>query len=397
MTMLTQTWRPLAERVSRAWRGSALPGFFAWWWRELRACLPARVNACLERRAAWHLLEPRGDVMVLRAAGAAHELARIDLQQAAELQQSRLREALAHVDAHDLRLALCLPSGQVLRKRMLLPQAARADLRRVVGFEMDRQTPFRMSDVCFDVRQRGTAADDRLDVELVLVPRVRLEPWLTRLDAMGANIDAVDAADGDDRLGVNLLDAGVRPRHPDPRKRLNLALAALAVVLLALVMGQWLHNRHVALERMQGQVDALRDQAHEVAALRRKLVDRLGAAGFLVRQRARSPAVIEVLDDVTRRLPDDTWLMRLGIDGAGRLSLQGQSPHATRLLKRLTTSPYLSDPGFQGVIQTDPKTHDERFYMTADLRRLNTNTHPAPAASAPSVRQGGADAQVERD
>lgn len=397
MTTLTQTWRPLAERVSRAWRGSALPGFFAWWWRELRACLPTRLTDCLERRATWRLLEPHGDAMILRAAGDARELARIDMTQAPALQQSRLDEALADVDAHDLRLALCLPPDRVLRKRLRLPAAARGDLHRVAGFEMDRQTPFRFSEVCYDVRLLGTQADGYLDVELVLVPRARLEPWSTRLEAMGAHVDAVDSVDGNDRLGVNMLDAGKRPAHPNPRKRLNLVLGALVVLLLAMVMGQWLHNRRAALEQMQTRVDTLRGQAHEVAGLRRQLVDRLGAAGFLVRQRASSPAVIDVLADITRRLPDDTWLMRLGIDDGGRLSLQGQSPHATRLLKRLAASPYLDDPGFQGVIQTDPKTHDERFYMTADLRPLDASA-AAPAASAAHATStpGGADAQVER-
>ncbi len=397
MTTLTQTWRPLAGRVSRAWQGSALPGFFAWWWRELRACLPARLVAALERRAAWHLLEPHDGILLLRRAGDAKELACIDLEQAPALRQSRLQEALAHVDPHDLRLALCLPPGLVLRRRLRLPVAARGDLRRVVGFEMDRQTPFRLSDVCYDVRRLGAVEDGHMDVELVLVPRARLDPVLAELEAMGVRVDAVDAADGAGRLGVNLLDDAVRPRHPHPRRRLNLALAALAVLLLGLVMGQWLHNRSAALVQMQAQVDALREQAREVSDLRRQLVERLGAAGFLVRRRAQAPAVIDVLADVTRRLPDDTWLMRLGIDDGGRLSLQGQSPHATGLLKRLAASPYLSDPGFQGVIQTDPKTHDERFYMTADLRRLKAVAAPAAAVPASSAStEGGADAQAER-
>ncbi len=394
MTVLTQTWRPLAGRVSRAWHGSPLPGFFAWWWGELRACLPRRLVAALERDAAWRLLEPADGVIRVRRPGELYELARIDLAQAPALQRSRLDEALADVDMHDLRLALCLPPGQVLRKHLRLPAAARGDLRRVAGFEMDRQTPFRLSEVCYDVRLLGVLPDGRLDTELVLVPRARLTPMLQTLDGMGVKVDAVDALADGSRLGVNLLAADARPAHPHPRKRLNLALGVVAVLLLGLVMGQWLHNRRAALTDMQAQVDALRDQARDVSTLRRQLVDRLGAAGFLVRQRAGAPAVIDVLADVTHRLPDDTWLMRLGIDDGGRLSLQGQSPHATALLKRLAASPYLSDPGFQGVIQTDPKTHDERFYMTADLRVPEAAAKAAPAASTAND-EGGADAQTQ--
>ena len=237
MTASTQTWQPTMARMQRAWRSSPLPGFFAWWRRELRACLPVRMGAWFERHATWYRLTLENDEVTLRAADAGQALARIDTLQAEALQQTAWREALSSADPQDVRLALCLPADQVLRRKLYLPMAARADLRHVVGYEMDRQTPFHVGDVCFDVRQLGTAADGRLMVELVLAPRSRLEPLLQRLATMGARVDAVDVADEHGRLGVNLLDAAARPAHPHPRRRLNLMLAGLAIVLLALLMG----------------------------------------------------------------------------------------------------------------------------------------------------------------
>lgn len=352
--------------------------------------------AWFERHATWYLLALENDEVILRAAGSEQVSARIDAAQAEALQQTAWREALSEADPQDVRLALCLPTNQVLRRHLYLPAAARADLRRVVGYEMDRQTPFHVGDACFDVRPLGTAADGRLMVELVLAPRSRLEPLLQRLAAMGARVDAVDVADDRGRLGVNLLDAAARPAHPHPRRRLNLALAGLAIVLLALGMGQWLHNRRSTLAAMQTQVDALHGRARQVTHLRSQLVQRLGATGFLVRQRAQSPAMIDVLADVTHRLPDDTWLERFSVDATGHVSLQGQSPHATQLLKRMSGSVYLGDPGFQGVIQTDARTGKERFYMTAQLRAPASAASVAASPAAASSTQEGADAQAER-
>lgn len=392
MTALAHTWQPAMARLQRAWRASPLPDFLAWWGRELRACLPTRMRAWLERHARWYLLALQDDDVTLREAGFAQVLARIDTTQAEALQQTAWREALARADPQDVRIALCLPPAQVLRRTLYLPAAARADLHRVVGYEMDRQTPFQVADVCYDVRQPGPATDGRLEVELVLAPRARLAPLLEKLRAMGATVDAVDVAEGDDRLGVNLLDAAARPAHPHPRRRLNLALVGLAVLLLVLAMGQWLHNRRSTLATMQAQVQGMHGQARQVAALRRQLVTRLGAAGFLERRRAQSPAMIAVLADVTHRLPDDTWLERFSVDAGGNVSLQGQSPHATGLLKRMSGSAYLGDPGFQGVIQTDPRTGKERFYMTAQLHSPATASQPANAASTGE----GVDAQAER-
>ncbi len=372
-------------RLQRAWRASPLPAFLRWWGGELRACLPQRMAAWLARDASWYLLTLDNDTVCVRKATADETLARIDTTQDATLQQAAWREALANADRQDVRVALCLSPDQVLRRRLYLPSAARADLRRVAGYEMDRQTPFQVSDVCYDVRPLDTVADGRLEAELVLAPRERLQPLLQRARAMGVSIDAVDVAAGDGRLNVNLLDASARPVHPHPRRRLNGVLVGLAILLLALVMGQWLHNRRQALNAMQTQVEALHGQARQVAALRRQLVARLGASGFLQRHRAEAPTMIAVLDDVTHRLPDDTWLERFSVDAGGRVSLQGQSPHATGLLERMADSAYLTDPGFQGVIQTDPATGKERFYMTAQL------SVPAAASSSP----GSADAQAD--
>lgn len=385
MSERAHIWRQELDRARRAWRGSPLPGFFAWWGDALAASLPRRWAAWWRRSNVWCLLTLDGTGLEVRRAGAVEPHARIDTAQAEALQQSALREALAGPDPHDVRLALCLGPGQVLRRTLTLPAAARGDLERVLGYEMDRQTPFRAHEVAYAAHELGRTGDGRLRVELVAVPKARLEPMLAQVRALGVRVDAVDALDGAGRLGVNMLDAAARPSHPHPRRRLNLALAAAAVLLLALAMGQWLHNRRAALATMQAQVDALRNQAQQAAALRRRLVERMGAAGFLARQRVNAPAVIEVLADLTQRLPDDTWLERFGIDASGNVSLQGESPQATHLLKRVGASPYLDDPGFQGAIQTDARTGKERFYMTAQLHM------PAHAGSVAE----GADAQAD--
>jgi general secretion pathway protein L len=390
---LAQTWRPSFDRARRAWRGTALPRFFAWWGGELRACLPPRWRAWLQRGSQWLLLDMSPDAFEVRRSGDASALARVDTTLAPELQLAALREASAGIDPADLRLALCLPATAVLRRQLTLPAAARADLRQVLGYEMDRQTPFRVADVHYDVREDAAVADGRVTVELVAAPRARIDPLLQRLAALGVAVDAVDVAEGDGRLGVNLLPPKQRPRHAHPRRRLNRILALAAAVLLLLVMGLWLGNRRAALESMQAQVDALRGEAQQVAALRQRLADSVGAAGFLARRRAQAPSLVDVLDDVTRRLPDGTWLERLTVDEDGRIGLQGQSPQATSLLEQMKGSPLIGEPSFQGVIQTDPRTGKERFYMVAQLHAPATSSSVAGAASTTEAAHARTDAR----
>jgi general secretion pathway protein L len=375
------------DRARRAWRGSPMPRFFAWWRGELLALLPARWRDRFGGGLAWYLLQLEGDEWTVRKSGTTHVLARWSSQLDQASQQVALADALRGVDAEDLRLALCLEPTHVLRPRLNLPLAARDNLQQMGAFEMDRQTPFRVEQVRYDVRElRAPAPAGRFAAELVVVPRQAMDPVLARLTASGLQVDAADVALGADRLGVNLLPAELASRRKHPRQRLNLALGAAAIVLLLLSLMQYLHNRETALDQMRSEVEAMRADAQQVASLRQQLQDNAGAAGFLAERKTHRVSALAVLQDISLRLPTTAWLERLSIDNSGQVGFQGQSPQAARLVDALKGSPVITDANFQGTIQVDPSTGKERFYMVAQLRKPNEakpKAAPAAAGSAP--------------
>ncbi|KQZ68119.1 fimbrial assembly protein [Rhodanobacter sp. Root561] len=384
MSSATQSLRPLVDVVRRSWRASPLPGFLHWWGGELRALLPPRWRGAFGSGADWYLLQCAGARWDLRRNGHAGLLSSWDETEpgidGAGKPPAALRDALQRVDREDLRLALLLPSAVVLRRTLSLPLAARDNLMQVAGFEMDRQTPFNLAQVHHAVRELATAAPPgRFNAELVVVTRDVLDPVLARLQAQSISVDAVDVADGHGRLGVNLLPAAQVLRHAHPRRRLNLLLAAAVVVLLGCVLGEWLHNRQLALEQMRTDVEGMRGEAQQVAALRQQLQDNAGAAGFLAQRKKHSVAMLSVLEDATARLPDSAWLERLSVDNTGQIGFQGQSQQAAKLLDTLKDSRLITDASFQGSIQPDPTTGKERFYLTA---RVN---QPKPAPNAASA------------
>lgn len=387
MNSATQTLRPQLERARRAWRGSPLPGFFAWWWGELRALLPARAQVFFGGGNVWCLLRHQDGQWSVRRSGQAQASASWSDALDAPEQQALLNAAVADVDRQDLRLAMCLPHEAVLRRRLLLPEAARDNLRQIGAFEMDRQTPFRIDQVYYDLREvPGPAPGGRVAAELVVATRAAVDAKLEHLRNAGIAIDAVDLCDGDTRLGVNLLPPEMARVHRDPRRRLNLALAVAAVLLLVLCLGQYLHNRQQALAAMQTQVDDMRADAQKIAQLRKQLEESTGAAGFLAKRKTDSVAVVDVLQDLTARIPDDTWLERFTVDSSGRVGIQGQSAKASSLIDVLQSSKMLTGANFQGVIQRDPATNKERFYMDAQLR-APTSAKPASASSSKGAAQ----------
>jgi general secretion pathway protein L len=385
MTALQDASQLQLDRLRRAWRGSALPGFLRWWGGELSALLPVRLRQAFAGGERWYVLE-RGDaVWQLRRADESLPMAEAYDADTVDHRTALLARALAESDPTDRRIALLMPASQVLRRRLVLPVAARDNLRQVAGYDIDRQTPFRAEDIHFGVRELGEGGPEgRFVAELAATPRTSLDPLLDELAALRVAPDRVDVAQGYGLAGLDLLPPARAPRRVDRRRRLNLALVAAIVLLLFGTMAAWLHNRNVALETMRADVDAMQSDAQRVKALRQRLMDSAGASGFLVRRKSESPSILPVLDELTHRLPDDTWLERFTLNATGQIGFQGQSPQAARLIDALKGARSIGEPSFQGTIQADPTSGKERFYMQAKAMMPKPDA-VAPARAAPAL------------
>jgi general secretion pathway protein L len=78
--------------------------------------------------------------------------------------------------------------------------------------------------------------------------------------------------------------------------------------------------------------------------------------------------MVDLLEDLTQRLPDDTYLERLNVDDKDKIQLQGLSDDASKLIGLLNESKLLANPSVQGTIQPDPRTKKDRFNINLDFR-----------------------------
>jgi general secretion pathway protein L len=375
-----------------------LPGFFAWWGRQLVACLPPRWRTLVEERSESLLLDLHGDEMIVwrERADQASEYARISRSLPPDAQGAEFQRLRAALDDPSVRTILCIPAERVLQRNLSLPAAAEDNLRQVLAFEMDRQTPFKADQIYFDSRVVGRDASGRnLIVELVLLPRAQLDQEISALPAGAAALDGVDAwrgAPGGGRRQINLLPQERRARRRDMRLPLNLGLAALVLALLFVNMDESLTNRADAVESMRAEVEKSNVDARQVATLRKTLADSVAGANFLSDKKRNSPLTVAVLDDLSRRLPEDTFLERLQIEN-GEIQLQGQAKEAAKLIALLGSSACLGDPRLQGQIQPDARTGKERFQITADAKPCNgapTNAKTKSSADVPAAGKGDA-------
>ena len=151
---------PLA-RFGSANRG--LRGFLAWWGAGLAAWLPSSWRQALAASMDRLLLQLQGDGLELRRQGdgGLQAVANLPVQPASGEGIDPLAGVLTR-QAAELPRWLLLPAASGLRRPLLLPAAARERLREVLGFEIERQTPFAAGDVLYDGRVLGVRDDGQL-------------------------------------------------------------------------------------------------------------------------------------------------------------------------------------------------------------------------------------------
>ncbi|HEY5802955.1 MAG TPA: PilN domain-containing protein [Lysobacter sp.] len=362
-------------------------GFLGWWGRNLAAWLPMRVRRVLGFDRGRLLLQLHDQTLQLRLqqGGQLHDLGSIPalaLEAAVDPLAPLLPPRLA-----DLPRWLLLPAAAGLRRRLALPAAAADRLRDVVGFEIDRQTPFSSDTVAFDARVLGRRdSDGMLDAEMVVVPRQGLDPQLSALGPLAQTLAGIDVAgSGGVPLGVNLLAPGLRRDQGDPFRYWNLALIAVGLLAVAATMWQLLENRRAAAGDLEQTIARHAAAARAAATQRQSLIELTEGQAFLDLTRAQRPTALEVIDELTRRLPDSTYLEKLAIE-ENTLTMIGLSREAPSLIQRLQGSPLWRAPALTGALMPDPASGRDRFTLTAELGPVAA---PRPFAAPPPQPEVG--------
>ena len=315
------------EPIARHWRGSLLQQGWRLWLAELRACVPS-----------W-LARPEPP------------------------EQIHHWPLAAPATSDSTRQVLMLGADAVLLQRVQLPLAAGRNLNAVVGYELDRYTPFEADQLYFVARQERRTST-HLEVTLVAILRERLDQILSDCTALGLHPHRVDAAN----LGIDLLPPPLRPRQRPPGMGLQRSLPWLCGALLIAAMLLWLNDRQRVIDAMHASVQQQKADVAEVHALRQQLLNTRGAAQYLTRRKLAQPPLAALLNDLTTCLPADTWLDQLDVKD-GEISFSGQSAKASALITRIKGCRSLENAQFEGVIQPDARTGKDQFALRAHLRQ----------------------------
>jgi general secretion pathway protein L len=345
-----------------------------WWLGELVGMVPALIRQSLTLTRRHIVLAPddAGYAVLYCSSAATRPLGRIPAD--APLSPASLGTAIgdARLTRRILRgklaLVLRLPASKALIVRLNLPATVKADLPQILRFEMDRRTPFSADNAFFsyDILP-GTAG--KLNVVITVMARAAVTELLARLAPLGVAIRRVTVAGSADLpVSGNLLPTEATGNG---RLRLALHLAALGAVLTAAagLYSMWQDSQDVVAALRQDMA-RLRETVEQVEATRAEIERLQAASAFLSDRRRNSLTATHMLADLTRVLPDDTWLTQLSLND-DKLKIAGYSAAAAGLIEKVMQSPVFRAPQFHSAVTQDTAIGRERFELVMTIASGN--------------------------
>lgn len=371
MTASTESYRETLARLKRQVLASR---FLRWWLGELASMVPAWLRA------------PRV---------AAAEFQTVSLQGVDSWRSTSVRGEARP-------LALTLPKDSVLQKNLTLPLATEENLRQVLEFQLEQLTPFAPGDVYFGYEvlardfERG-----QLKIAFVVTPRDAVDAAVKTLEGQGSPVHAVFVEELLNRGQlINLL-----PRRlvnaPSPLwQGANLWLFLLSGILVLATLAMPLVIKREAVIQLLPWVEKGKKAAEAVDVVRRELDVRIEQHNFVLEKRRATPPVIQVLEELTRVLPDDTWVQTIDLKGK-ELQIQGETASSVRLIGLFEQSPLFKDASFRSPLTKGQTSGSERYQLSLQVRpaplpasapaaplAASSSTQPASAAM-PAVSAGG--------
>jgi general secretion pathway protein L len=266
------------------------------------------------------------------------------------------------------RVEVLLPSAQIMLCPLDFPSQAGDFLDGMIRTQIDRLTPWTVSDAVYGWSPPTHTANDRIEVTFAATSKLQVQPILQlagALEVASIGISAAAANDGGPPAMIRLLDKPLQSamgRTADVPRVLRLVLlstgvAAAACLLVAAYLGNNLQSEQ---QQLQQRISQRR------AALR---LDPNGAGsglGLLAKRKQITPSSIMVLEAVSRVLPDSTYVTELRIE-ADKVQVVGMTQDAPSLIRLMEQSPQFTRATFFAPTTRAPNDPGERFHIEAHI------------------------------
>lgn len=332
--------------------------FLFWWKQQLKECIPLVVRRRLAQSSRPALWSPADDKY---------------WPASSSLEQPRVF-SLSSLAQRGGSAALVIGENNGFRRELEMPLSVQDRLQQVLGYELDRLTPLKASELFYDFRvSRRDPEAGMCTVELTAAPRSRVQPLVD--DAKRRNIDItrllLAATDVDTSLDL-LKSAQLTADESNQRHTwINpaLALVSLGLIVALVAFPLWQMRRYVIeLQPIEAKAKA---SAEAASIVQRQLEKQIGEYNLPLAKKHGAPLVVQLLDDLSKRLPDDTWAQSVEIRSVPNqktkeIVLQGETGSGGKILQLVQESPMIKDPALKTAM-TRVAPNAERFHIAGEI------------------------------
>jgi len=345
---------------------SSMRVFLSWWFRHLAGLFPGFGMLSAAKRADAVILDIGVEVVTLsiRVQGSVATIAQAAADEAG---LKELAHALGGIKSIPRLLFLRLPAVQVLKKHLSLPAAARRDLQNLLGFQIDRETPFAREEIYWNYRLlHQDMTRGQIHVELFLILRRSIDSLLEIAQRAGLAPSAIEIDAG--KAGVTLvsLKSGISATQARSRWPL-IPIPAAACMSVLLAMAAPFAYQQWAIAALDTKIASIQTQVDEAISLRRS-VDGVARAAEFFHEGGCCESRLAMLAAVTRSLPDDAYLTAMTLRG-NRLTMSGLSPAAAQLVGSFARLADFKDPSFDSPVVGNRDGELERFTISVQLAK----------------------------
>lgn len=357
----------------------------------------------LMRTPAWAWLSPRVQIQVTGADGQARSVWEPDARIRGFRFKSGVAQENAVQDAPTGFQAVLLPESLLLRKRLPMPQLDSEKMLQALSLEAANSNPFASSSLIWGYALNpdvATGTPGLVNVEMVLASRQRVEQYLSTLNMFGVDVEPEVWATLPQRTDAAMLVPGfgeARRARSGQRYWATVGILAgvVAALCIAIALTPLLQLRARALQANVAYA-ALDKAAGPQVGKREGLVkieDQVKALADIIGHRLDTLQVVQAL---TKALPDDTVLQRLQIEGR-KVMIGGQTSDSASLMQKLGAMPEIKEVRAPSPAVRQPgmvkETFQIEFQLTDDFGVLPSDAataaalapaNPASAAQAPA-------------
>lgn len=345
--------------------------FFKWWGQELSFLLPQKFREALkgkgllvvevftEMAKVSHVTDEQE---VLLGEFAFNALAKDELQ--------GIIENNAHYS--DLEIVLRVPEPFSVKQDIFLPVAAESNLYEVVGYELDRYTPFTKEQVYFDVIKLERVNNKTLiHLVLVLVKKSSLELMYEHCLTLGLKPAFADSAaqpvmPGEAANQYNLLPKELCLKVNKMPLFIMFGALLVTLVLFAVLLIVPLNTGKHGVERLKQHAHQVEKIALETEDSKKSIDSLYQSTQKLIDKKNSSPSMVDVMNVVSHELDDNTWVSQWRYTN-NTLQLTGQSASASNLIASLEKMAMFQNVKFISPVTKDNRTGLERFKISIDV------------------------------